>query len=177
MLPFCLDFAMRAPSPAFVLRAYFDERLTAQIDERVGLAGRTVLELDEGPVLRRVSSVVMRRALPGWLRQLVPEGVTCREEARWDRGLDRMSLAIQPIGRARRARIDSLIEVRSAAGTLHWRQTGEVRVDVRLLGRRVERFLVDEFTASVGGVVAATQAWLDEGIVHARPQPRVATLP
>ena len=162
MTEFELEQTLRSPSTATVVAAYFDPAVTAAIDAALGVSDRQVLAhtVDEHGT-RRESRLVMNRQLPAFLRPLVPGGIPCKEIIRWSTADGVMTVRVQPTGRAARASILSRVSLRDDGGLVRWHHDGQVSVDLRVLGPRVERYLVTEFKRSVEVVVATTQDWLD----------------
>jgi hypothetical protein len=184
MRPFCFDHVFRAPSVAAVFDAYFDPQHQQEQDDALGIVERTVLErFEDSDVLRRVCRVVPRRQLPGILTPFVDGGVLAyHETAIWrrrDRAGERSGAAgprsnaerggsidieIRPTLRGGRSVIRGVYALDPAPDGIHRRYAGEVRVELPLIGGRVERGIVTELATSVPAAAEVTQRWLDRGV-------------
>jgi hypothetical protein len=161
--PFSFEVDFRAPSPAAVFRAYFDPELTAEQDREVEVARREILEVEEAAeTLRRVCNVVPRRQLPAIVRPFVAGDLSYREEVVWRKREDLIEMRIEPAILGGRVEITATYRVVARApGVVRRSYTGQVSVQLRLLGPRIERAIVDDLGRSLKVAAACTQAWLD----------------
>lgn len=163
MTPFRFEHEFRAASPARVFAAYFDPALAAEEDRRVDIARREVLELDDTPeALRRVCKVVPRRQLPAVLRPFIPGELHYIERLVWTKAADVIEIRIEPslLG----GRIDVVLAYRvfsSGPGRATRVFEGHASVELALLGRRVERSIVEDMAKNLPVAEACTQEWLD----------------
>jgi hypothetical protein len=163
LTPFHFEHEFRAPSPAKIFEAYFDPALAAEEDRRVDILRREVLELeDTAESLRRVCKVVPRRQLPAVLRPFLPGELHYVERLRWIRADDAIEIRIEPSLLGGRVEIASTYRVEQAgAGRVIRVYEGHVSVELRLLGGRVERSIVEDIAKSLPIAAACTQEWLD----------------
>lgn len=170
MTPFCFEHVFAAPSPAAVFAAYFDKDQQAEQDRAIDIAEREVLELtDRGDELYRVTRIVPRRQLPGFLRPFVSGPLHYLETQRWRRSEDRIDIEIRPSLTSGRTRIEASYELKQVRpGSVLRRYAGTVSVNISLVSARVERGIVGEFERSMPVAAACTQAWLDRRVSPGR---------
>lgn len=163
MTPFRFEHDFRAPTVAAVFAAYFDPALGAEHDRRARVARREVLEVDDGAeVLRRVCRVAPERQLPSFLRPFVPGDLSFVEHVTWRKREDRIEQRIEPAILGGRTEILATYRVDEAApGRMRRTFEGHVTVAVRLVGRRIERAIIDDLARSMQDAAGATQEWLD----------------
>lgn len=163
MIEFCFEHEFRARSVAAVFEAYFDPEQAAEQDALVGIARREVVALEDADgELRRTCHVVPRRQLPAVLRPLVAGELSYRERLRWRRARDELELVIEPSLLGGRVELRSTYQLRNAGpGRVARRYAGHVAVELRLLGGRVERAILDDLARSLPAAAACTQRWLD----------------
>jgi hypothetical protein len=150
-----------------VFQAYFDPGVSAEQDRRVEVASREVLELDDGPTtLRRVCRVAPRRQLPAVIRPFVAGDLSYVERLVWHKAEDRIEMKIEPAVLG--GRVDIAADYRLVAttpGVVRRTYAGEVSVQVRLLGSRIERGIIEDLGRTLGTAAACTQEWLDTAIL------------
>jgi hypothetical protein len=163
MTPFRFEYEFRAPSPAVVFEGYFDPALSAEQDRRVEVATRELIELDDQPTtLRRVCKVSPRRQLPAIIRPLVSGDLSYVERLIWHKGDDRIEMQIEPSVLSGRVAISAEYRLVAAGPGLVLRTyEGRVSVDLRLVGARVERGVIEDLGRSLTISAACTQEWLD----------------
>jgi hypothetical protein len=161
--PFRFEAEFQAPSTAVVFAAYFDADHIADQDRRVEIARREVLELDDNPsALRRVCKVVPRRQLPAILRPFVPGELHYIERLVWRKADDAIDMQIEPSllgGRTDMHAVYALSLV--GPGRVRRVYEGSVHVELRLVGKRIERTIVEDLEASLIQAAQGTQAYLD----------------
>jgi hypothetical protein len=169
MTPFSFEHVFRAPSVAAVFAAYFDPDHQRQQDDALAIAERVFVEtVDDGDVLRRTCRVVPRRQLPAILRPFVAGGaLSYLETAAWRRRDDAIHIDIRPSLLGGRATICGIYALDHIAGAVHRRYAGEVRVDLPVVARRIERGIVAELSSSLPIAARVTQSHLDSCRVSA----------
>ena len=163
MTEFRFEHDFRAPSPALIFEAYFDPALSEEQDRRVEVARREVLELEDRPTeLHRVCRVVPRRQLPAVVRPFVAGDLSYTEHVLWKKGEDLIEMRIVPEVLGGRVEISATYRVAAAGpGVCRRVYDGRVTVDVRLLGGRIERGIVEDLGRTLQVAAACTQEWLD----------------
>lgn len=163
MTEFHFEHDFRAAAPALIFDAYFDPALSDEQDRRVEVARREVLELEDGPdQLRRVCRVVPRRRLPAIVRPFVAGDLSYTERVVWKKGEDLIEMRIEPEVLGGRVEISATYRVTAAGpGVCRRAYDGRVTVEVRLLGARIERAIVEDLGRTLETAAACTQEWLD----------------
>ena len=82
----------------------------------------------------------------------------------WVKAADRIDFDIRPTLLDGRARIDAVYQLRvDGPGAIVRSYHGEVEVDVKLVGGRVERAIIADLERSLATAAAVTQTYLDRG--------------
>jgi hypothetical protein len=160
---FHFEFDFRAPSPAVIFEGYFDAALQAEQDRRVDVAERQLLELEDGPdTLRRVCRVVPRRQLPAIIRPFIPGDLSFTETITWRKAEDLIEMRIDPAILGGRVEILATYRVVPVGpGVMRRSFDGRVSAQVRLVGGRIERTVVEDLGRSLTLSASCTQEWLD----------------
>ncbi|MBL0213090.1 MAG: DUF2505 family protein [Myxococcales bacterium] len=104
--------------------------------------------------------VYPRRKIPAYVRPLLGGGLECHEVVLWTKANDYLEIDVRPAVLGGRARVRATCKV-TADGTSTVRQySGQVTVEVRLIGPKVERAIVAEMLKTLDAAAAATRAWL-----------------
>jgi hypothetical protein len=166
MRPFSFEHVFRAPDVAAVFDAYFDPNHQREQDDALAIVERVVLErVDDADIVRRVCRAVPHRQLPGILKAFVEGGVLAyHETAVWRRRDRVIDIEIRPTLRGGRTVIRGVYALDPVAGGIRRRYAGEVRVELPLVGARVERGIVAELAVSVPVAAEVTQRWLDRRV-------------
>jgi hypothetical protein len=169
--PFRFEHDFRAPSVAAIFEAYFDPVLCDEQDRRVEVARREVLaDHDEATRRHRVCRVVPRRQLPAVVRPFVDGDLSYVEDLTWRKADDVIEMRIEPAVLGGRVEIAARYAVALVGeGVVRRTYDGSVSVDVRLLGRRIERGVIEDLGKTLVTAAACTQEWLDAR----RPGPQV----
>lgn len=163
--PFHFEHRFRAAAPAVVLAAYFDDAHRDEQDRATDIARRDVVEDVDGPdARRRVSRVFPRRQLPAVVRAVVRGDLSFDETIVWVKAADRIDFDIRPHLLDGRARIAARYQLTATGpGEVLRAYDGTVDVEVRLIGGRIERAIIDDLGRSLAAAAALTQAYLDRG--------------
>lgn len=163
MTPFRHEHVYRAASPAAVFATYFDPACAAEEDMRAGIASRELLEMADRPdEMVRVSRIRPRRQLPAVVRALVGPELVYDETIIWRKALDRIDYDIRPQLLSGRIHIVATYQlIQAGPGQVRRVYEGAVTADLRVIGGRVERAIVDDMTRSLALTVACTQASID----------------
>lgn len=163
MTPFRFEFIYRAPNPAAIFANYFDADHVAEQDRRAEIARREILEHVETPTeVRRSCRVFPRRQLPAVIRPLVGPDLSFDETVIWTKAADRVDFDIRPRILGGRAQIRAIYTLtQDGPGRVRRVYEGHVTVDVRLIGGRVERHVIDDLGQSLTVTAAVTQEYLD----------------
>ncbi len=163
MTPFRFEHAYRAASPAAVFAVYFDPACAAEEDYRAGVASRELLEMaDRVDEMVRVSRVKPRRQLPAVVRALVGPDLSFDETVIWKKALDRIDYDIRPLMLSGRIHITATYQLTQAGpGQVRRVYAGAVTAELRVIGARVERGIVEDMGKTMAITAACTQESLD----------------
>jgi hypothetical protein len=162
---FHFEHRFRAASTAAVFAAYFDDAHRDEQDQAVDVARREILrDEDTAATRRRVSKVWPRRQLPAVVRAIMKGDLSYDETIVWVKAADRIDFDIRPTLLDGRARIDAVYQLRvDGPGAIVRSYHGEVEVDVKLVGGRVERAIIADLERSLVTAATVTQTYLDRG--------------
>ena len=162
--PFCFEHVFRAPSVGTLVHAYFDPDHLATQDKHAQLCDRVVVESHETEAMRKCTwRVASQRQLPMIARPFVSGGrLSFLETMSWNRANDAVEMTIVPEILGGRVQI---------AGTYELTQIGEnqirriykgtITAALKLVGGKIERGILEEFTENMPAMAACTQGWLD----------------
>ncbi len=163
MTPFHFEYRFRARDPEAVFTVYFDPEHQAEQDRRVEVAQREILEeVDGDDTRRRTARVFPRRQLPVVIRPLIKGDLSYDETIVWHKRDHRIEFDIRPRlldGRAQIVATYRLAQV--APGQVQRLYDGQVTVQARLIGGRVEKAIIDDLSRSLTVTAGCTQEYLD----------------
>ncbi len=160
--PFRFEHLYRAPDPAAIFASYFAADHVAEQDRRAEVRREIVEHVETPTDVRRVCVVYPRRQLPAVIRPLVGPDLTFDETVVWTRKTDRVTYDIRPRILGGRAQIQARYSlVQAGVGQVRRVYEGEVTVEVRLIGGRIERHIVEDLGKSLVLTAACTQDYLD----------------
>jgi hypothetical protein len=164
MTPFRFEHVYQAASPAAVFATYFDPLHAAEEDYRAGVASRELLEMADRPdELVRVSRVKPSRQLPAVLRALVGPDLSYDERIVWKKALDRIEYDIRPRVMSGRIHVTATYQLtQDGPGRVKRVYEGQAHADVRLIGGRVERGIIEDMGRSLAITAACTQESIDK---------------
>jgi hypothetical protein len=170
MTPFELTFDFHHATIADVLEAYFDDALSAEQDRRAQVTSRKILEDENTPTkIRRVCRVVPKRQLPAVLRPFVDGELSYREELTWEKGAPTIEMRIYPSALAGKSEIVASYSLAQISEQVVRRTYhGHVSVTVALVGKRIERGVVEDLEKGLVIAATCTQEWLDARAAKAR---------
>ncbi len=163
MTPFHFEYLFRARDPDAVFAVYFDPDHQADQDRRVDVAKRETLEdVDEGDLRRRVARVYPRRQLPVVIRPLIKGDLSYEESIVWHKRDHRIQFDIRPRLLDGKAQILATYQLhQEGPGKVRRLYDGQVNVQVRLIGGRVEKTIVEDLEKSLTATAGCTQEYLD----------------
>ncbi len=163
MTPFRFEHLYRAASPAVVFATYFDPRHAAEEDRRAKVLSREILEMADRPdQLVRVCRVTPSRQIPAIVRPLIGPDLSFVERLVWHKAHDRIEYDIQPKVMSGRIRMLATYQLTQAgAGQVRRVYAGTVAAELRLIGPRVERGIIDDLGKSLAITAACTQEAID----------------
>lgn len=163
MTPFHFEYLFRARDPDAVFDVYFDPEHQDEQDRRVEVARRETLEdVDEGDARRRVARVYPRRQLPVVIRPLIKGDLSYDEAIVWHKRDHRIEFDIRPRLLDGKAQILATYRlVQRAPGEVLRTYDGQATVQLRLIGGRVEKAIIEDLERSLTVTAGCTQEYLD----------------
>jgi len=161
--PFHFEYLFRARDLDSVFAVYFDPEVQAEQDRRIEVAKRETVEDVDGPEVRRRSArVYPRRQLPAVIRPLLKGDLSYDENIVWHKAAHRIEFDVRPRILDGKAQILATYQLHPAGpGQVRRTYDGKVTVDVRLLGGRIEKTIVEDLERSLGVTAGCTQEYLD----------------
>jgi hypothetical protein len=161
--PFHFEYLFRAKDPDAVFTVYFDDEHQAEQDRRIDVARRETLEdVDDGDVRRRTARVYPKRQLPVVIRPLIKGDLSYDEHIVWHKREHRIEFDVRPRLLDGKAQILATYRlVQDQPGQVKRLYDGQVTVQVRLIGGRVEKTIVDDLEKSLSVTAGCTQEYLD----------------
>lgn len=160
---FLFEHTFRAGSPDELIRAYFDAEHLAMQDQVAGLVERTVIQSHEDDAVKEMTwSVRSTRPIPFFLKALVEGGrLSFHEWQRWKKGTTEVEMTVTPQVLGGRVQIAGAYLLKQLAdGQVHRRYKGAITANVKLVGGKVEKGVLEEFTEGVPKMAEVTQTWL-----------------
>lgn len=161
--PFHFEYLFRARRLADVFTVYFDPEVQAEQDRRIEVSHRETLEDVDGPATRRrVARVAPRRQLPAVLRPLVKGDLSYDETLVWHKADHRIEFDIRPRILDGKAQIQATYQLHPAGpGQVRRTYDGQASVEVRLIGGRIEKAIIEDLERSLVLAAGCTQDYLD----------------
>ena len=163
---FAFEHVFRAPSIAVVFAATFSDDNVVEQDRAAGVARREWLELrNDETTFRRVSLVVPTRQLPAFVRPFIAGELRARETILWNKADDFLTIEIEPSLLDGKAHISARYRlVFDGVNAVRRNYQGVATVNLPLIGRRIERAIIDDLRASIGVTALCTQAAIDRHV-------------
>jgi hypothetical protein len=161
--PFHFEYLFRARDPDAVFSVYFDPEHQAEQDRRIDVARRETLEdEDRGDTRRRVARVYPKRQLPVVIRPLIRGDLSYDEILVWHKREHRIEFEVLPRLLDGKAQILATYRLQQRGpGQILRTYDGQANVQVRLIGGRVEKTIVEDLEKSLTVTAGCTQEYLD----------------
>jgi hypothetical protein len=104
------------------------------------------------------------RKIPAYVRPLLGGGLECHEIVSWDKATDQIEIDVHPAVLGGRSRVRATVTVVADGTSTIRTYKGQVTVEVRLIGARVEKAIVEEMTRTMNAAAEATRAWIASGM-------------
>lgn len=104
------------------------------------------------------------RKIPAYVRPLLGGGLECHEIVSWDKATDRIEIDVHPAVLGGRSRVLATCRATSDGTSTIRTYSGQVTVEVRLIGARVEKAIVAEMLKTMDAAADATRAWIAGGM-------------
>ena len=165
-MPTEFDFThtFRADSALSIFRAYFDAEHLALQDKAAGLTDRTVIKSVEDDDTWEASwSVKSTRSLPFFVKPLVEGGrLGFVEWQKWRKKDNEVDMTVTPQILGGRVQIAGVYRLEERGpGSVQRRYKGAITANVKLIGGKVERGILEEFEKGIPAMSNCTQQWLD----------------
>lgn len=160
---FRFEHTFRAPSPETVFRAYFNPDHLAAQDKVAELTGREVVEEREDDAVKVMAwKVTSQKPLPLFARAFVDGGrLSYKEAMTWRKADGEIDLVITPQILNGRVQLTAVYKL-TPVGENQVKRTysGNVSVDIRLVGGKIERAVVQQIEDGIPLMFQCTQDWL-----------------
>lgn len=161
---FSFEHVFRAPSVETLIRAYFDADHLAAQHRDAQLGDRVVVDNHETDALRKTTwRVTSLRPLPAIARPFVSSGrLAFVETMTWERAANAVAMTVAPDilgGRVQIAGTYALSQL--APGQVRRIYAGTITAAITLVGKKIERGILEAFTEQMPAMAACTQRWLD----------------
>lgn len=135
-----------------------------QLQDSVGNVERRdfISRVSDDAQYRCECMVYPARKIPAYIRPLLGGGLECHEIVSWDKATDRLEIDVHPAVLGGRSRVRATVTVVADGTSTVRTYAGQVTVEVRLIGGRVEKSIVEEMTRTMDAAAAATRALLLE---------------
>lgn len=134
---------------AFVKTVYFDPELNKRLLKMKNISDRRVKELNDGPdKATRVMFIEVAAAIPKEVRSIVGERLGWNEVSTLDKKTNTITFEIQPTVKLP-LECGGKYEMRQEApGKILRRISGDVKVKIPLLGKTIEKIIVNQLVES-----------------------------
>lgn len=163
MASFSITHDFRGRSIELFWRGYFDEDHQANLDSSSDMKERTVLAFEETEdTIYRELRMVPKRQLPAFIRKFTNElGYT--EKSTLVKADNRMTIEIVPTVFTNRSTITGIYTIEQVdPETIRRTYEGEIEIKVALIGKKIEKTVIEDMRRSFAAGAACTQQWLDE---------------
>jgi hypothetical protein len=160
---FSFETVFAAPSAQAVLAAYFDPDHLATQDKVGELIDRTTVEDTDGETERKATwTVRAMRPLPVFARPFVEGGrLSYIEKMTWRKRDNEIDLSIVPQILGGRVAVSAVYQLSEVAdGQVRRRYSGQISVDIRFVGGKVERGILEAIEEGMPKMRDCTQSWL-----------------
>ena len=162
--PFSFEYVFRVPSVGTLARAYFDPDHLAAQDKVAQLTERTVVENHETDGLRKtIWRVKSTRQLPAIARPFVSGGrLSFLEMMSWNTATNAIEMSVTPEILGGRVSITGSYDLTQIGeGQVRRIYKGAIEAKITLVGGKIERGVLEQFSEGMPAMAAVTQSWLD----------------
>ncbi len=161
MTPFEITHVFADIAPRDLLAAMTTPEHQQLQDRIANIERRDLIErVTDAQRYRCESMVYPARKIPAYVRPLLGGGLECREIVVWDKANDYFELDVHPAVLGGRSRVRMKCQATADGANTVRQYTGQVTVEVRLIGAKVERSIVAEMTKTMESAAEATRTWL-----------------
>lgn len=160
---FSFETLFVAPSASAVLASYFEPDLMAMQDEVGQLTERKAVDDTDGETERKGSwTVRSTRPLPVFARPFVEGGrLAYVEKMTWRKRDNEIDLSVVPQILGGRVSISGVYQLTEAGDwQVRRRYSGHISVDIRFVGGKIERGILEAIEEGMPRMRDCTQSWL-----------------
>lgn len=134
-----------------------------QMQDKVGNVERRdfISRVSDDAHYRCECMVYPARKIPAYVRPLLGGGLECHEVVSWDKATDRLEIDVHPAVLGGRSRVRATVTVVADGTSTVRTYSGQVTVEVRLIGSRIEKAIVEEMTRTMNAAAEATRGLLN----------------
>jgi hypothetical protein len=160
--PFCLEREFRA-TPARFWAVFFDRAYLAMVWQHARLRESEILDWrDDGATIRRRIRMIPHRELPLVIRKLTGATLEYIEESVFHRAENRVDIRVVPTLLTDRVLIAAEYKVTACAPDRLLRTfAGTISVNVPIVGKTIEKLVIDDVAKSYAEAAEVTDGWLD----------------
>lgn len=162
--PFSFEHVFRAPSVTALAHAYFDLEHSLVQDRAAELTDRVVVEETDTETERKVTwRVTSTRQLPVIARPFVSGGkLTFLESMTWNKTTNAITMSVVPQILGGRMQITGSYDLALVGeGKVRRVYQGTISAAIPLVGGKIERGILEAFTANMPVMTDCTQRWLE----------------
>ncbi len=165
MTPFEITHRFADIAPGDLLAAMTTPEHQALQDRIANIERRDVIERSsDGKLYRCESMVYPARKIPAYVRPLLGGGLECHEIVLWDKANDYFEIDVHPAVLGGRSHVRMKCEAAADGSDTVRQYSGQVTVEVRLIGAKVERSIVSEMLKTMEASAEATRTWLAQRV-------------
>lgn len=128
-----------------VFAALVDPAHQAAQDRAKDVERREILaRVDDATHYRCESHVYPRRQLPAYIRPLVKGGLDLHEVITWDKATNVLEIEVLPAMFSGRSKVHTTVTLEALGADVRRTDRGTVSVDVAIVGRKIERAVIEE---------------------------------
>ena len=161
MTPFRIVHTFAA-DPARYWKLFFHEPFNVALYERIKVKERKVLDWKEtdGTIVRSIK-IVPARDLPGFIKKLVGGDLGYVESSTFYKDKDSMDVVVEPTLFKDRTTVKARYWIEPAGeGKLKRTFEGSIKVDMPLVGKKVEQFIIEDMTRGYEITTQMMNEWL-----------------
>jgi hypothetical protein len=163
MASFSISHDFRGRSIELFWRGYFDEDHQANLDSSSDMKERTLLEFkDTEETIYRELRMVPKRQLPAFIRKFTNE-LGYVSKSTLVKADNRMTIEIVPTVFTKRSKITGIYTIEQVdPDTIRRTYVGDIEIKVALIGKKIEKAVIEDMQRSFAAGAECTQKWLDD---------------
>lgn len=152
-------------TPEAFWRVFLHEPYNVELYDRIGVKERTVLERHEDDhTIKWAVRIVPKRDLPPIIKKIVGGDLGYTEISTFYKGKNYLDVTVEPTLLKERTTIKAVYSVKVLGPNRIQRVfEGDIRIDLPLVGSKVEATILDDMTKSYNVAATVTTEWLKRG--------------